>query len=231
VRWSRLFRPGEQRGAPTTYEAYTGVRRDVVTLIPPGVRDVVDVGCSSGALGSVLESDGVRVTGIELDRALAAEAREKLTRVLEGDAAPMLITLRDRGEMFDCIVLADVLEHMAAPEATLSVATELLRRQGTIVVSLPNVRFYTTVVSLVFRGRWPRESRGVHDRTHLRWFTDRDARMLFSAHGLQVDRAKYNYRVRDNPNARINRLGRILALVPGRDFFRYQMLYRLVKQS
>jgi hypothetical protein len=52
------------------------------------------------------------------------------------------------------------------------------------VVSLPNVAHWSTYAALA-RGTWPRDPEGIHDATHLRWFTLRDARELLAQAGLQ----------------------------------------------
>ena len=75
---------------------------------------------------------------------------------------------------FDCIVAADVLEHLRDPWALVRAAAERLRPGGTIVVSVPNVRHLRTVWEVVVRARWPYEGIGLFDRTHLRWFARRN---------------------------------------------------------
>jgi len=54
------------------------------------------------------------------------------------------------------------------------------------VVSLPNVAHWTTFARLA-RGGWPRLPEGIHDATHLRWFTLRDAVELLEGAGLRVE--------------------------------------------
>ena len=87
---------------------------------------------------------------------------------------------------FDCIVAADVLEHLVDPWAALRRAVERLRPGGTVVVSLPNVRSWETFRELGLRGRWPRRPSGLFDATHLRWFALPDARELLEQAGLEV---------------------------------------------
>jgi 2-polyprenyl-3-methyl-5-hydroxy-6-metoxy-1,4-benzoquinol methylase len=186
----------------------------------------LDVGCSNGAFGAdVKRRFGSTVVGIEIDRGFALEAAQRIDRVVCDDALVALAELRD--ERFDCVVCADVLEHLVDPEAVLRALRDLLSPAGTIVVSLPNVRFYDTFVQLGVRGRWPERDRGVHDRTHLRWFTDANARALFSRVGLEVVRSAANYRLRDRPDARINQMASRVARGPLRPFLTYQLLYAL----
>ena len=206
--------------------AYTGSRFDVLRLVPPSATRFLDVGCSNGVVGQELKRrTGAVVWGIERDPAFAIAAADRIDRVLCSDADRAIAELA--GERFDCVVCADVLEHLVDPLATLIALRGLLSPSGACVVSLPNVRFYDTFWQLGVKGSWPRRDRGVHDRTHLRWFTDRDARELFGAAGLVVVAGSTNYRLRDRPGW-VNRLARPLARGPVRPFLAYQHLYRLV---
>lgn len=186
------------------------------------------MGCAEGALGALIRDRGAEVWGVEYDSAFAAVAAQRLDRVLVGDAAEALTEI-STSEAFDVVICADVLEHLVDPGSVLVEARRLLIDDGCCVVSLPNVRFYTTFTQLGFRGRWPRRDRGVHDRTHLSWFTDRDARELFREAGFSVEQTAENYRLADEPGRRRNRFARRAAIGPLRPFLVYQHLYRLRK--
>jgi SAM-dependent methyltransferase len=125
--------------------------------------------------------------------------------VILGDVASALAR-EDLGG-FDCVVAADVLEHLIDPWAALARAAELLEPGGTAVVSLPNVRYAKTLLELVWRGRWPREDAGLFDATHLRWFTDRDARALLEGAGLRVAEMHPSYWFSGRPLHLIRALG------------------------
>jgi 2-polyprenyl-3-methyl-5-hydroxy-6-metoxy-1,4-benzoquinol methylase len=168
-------------------EAYESPRPAVDALVPAEARRILDLGCSSGALGAALKaSRGAEVVGIELLEEYAADAARVLDRVLCGDVGTVLAETGDLGS-FDCIVAADVLEHLVDPWAVLAQAVALLEPGGVVVVSLPNVRYAKTVLELVVRGRWPRDDAGLFDRTHLRWFTPADARTMLEDAGLAID--------------------------------------------
>ena len=166
-------------------DGYEAVRPEILERIPVRSQRVLDLGCSSGSLGSAIKArQPATVVGVELDPDYAADAEGVLDRVICADAAAALA--RDDLGSFDCIVAADVLEHLIDPWAALERAVELLEPGGAAVVSLPNVRYAKTLLELVWRGRWPREDAGLFDATHLRWFTDHDARALLEGAGLRV---------------------------------------------
>lgn len=164
--------------------AYETPRPEVQALVPRDAGRILDLGCASGALGLALKDrQGATVTGVELMPEYAREAEDVLDRVLCGDVAEMLA--RDDLGRFDCVIAADVLEHLVDPWAVLARAADLLEGGGTAVVSLPNVQYLKTFMELA-KGSWPTEDAGLFDRTHLRWFTMRDARSLLEQAGLTV---------------------------------------------
>jgi len=171
----------DQRAARAA--AYESERGEIVGLVPGGVRRVLDLGCSTGWLAAALKARGeVEVVGIEREPAYAAAAREHCDRVVEVDveAVPS-----DLGR-FDCLVAADVLEHLVDPWSALEAYAAMLDPGCRAVISLPNAAHWTTFAALA-RGSWPRRPEGIHDATHLRWFTLRDAIALCEGAGLRVE--------------------------------------------
>jgi SAM-dependent methyltransferase len=206
--------------------AYGGDRPEVRALVPGDARRVLDLGCAAGAVGAALKRERhVEIVGVESDPALAARARAALDRVVEADIEELLA--RDELDLgrFDCVVAADSLEHLRDPWAALARATDLLEPDGVAVVSLPNVRFFETFWQLGVRGRWPRREEGVFDRSHLRWFTLRDARELLEGAGLEVTDVRPLVRIRPK-GSRFDRWFRWLARTPLRELFAFQYVLR-----
>src|SRR4051794_39039231 len=166
--------------------AYESVRPEIVDLVPPEARRVLDLGCSTGWLAGALKARGeVEVVGVERDPDYARAARDRCDRVLEEDVEALAPRARELGR-FDCLVAADVLEHLVDPWSALDAYAGLLEPGCRAVVSLPNAGHWTTFAALA-RGSWPRRPEGIHDATHLRWFTLRDAIELLEGAGLRVE--------------------------------------------
>jgi methionine biosynthesis protein MetW len=213
--------------SPEALAAYTGPRPEVQALVPASARRVLDLGCAAGALGAGLKArHDVEVVGIEIDPDLAREAEQRLDRVIVGDVRDL-----DAGlGRFDCVVAADVLEHLDDPWAALRRAVDVVEAGGAVVVSLPNVGFFETFWQLGVRGRWPRRHEGIFDRTHLRWFTLRDARELLEQAGLTVDRVVPLIRIRPR-GSRFDRLFQWLGRTPLAGFFAFQYVLRGLKNT
>jgi methionine biosynthesis protein MetW len=163
--------------------AYETPRPEIARRVPASARRVLDLGCAAGGLAALLKARGpVEVVGVEKDAAYAEAARARCDTVVHADVEALDPT--GLGS-FDCLVAADVLEHLVDPWTVLRTYARLLEPGGTAVVSLPNVAHWSTYAALL-RGSWPRNPEGIHDATHLRWFTLRDARRLLAQAGLEV---------------------------------------------
>ena len=192
--------------------AYANPRPEVVPLVPPGCRRVLDVGCSTGHLGEVLRTRGQHVTGVELDPELAAEARTRLDRVVEADVEAIAVggASADLAGPFDCIVFADVLEHLRDPWRVVRWGAGLLAPGGCIVVSVPNIGNLQTLWALLVRRKWPYKPVGIFDRTHLRFFTRRNLPDLFAGTDLRIVEVVRVPRIHDRIDSRWNRLAPVL---------------------
>jgi 2-polyprenyl-3-methyl-5-hydroxy-6-metoxy-1,4-benzoquinol methylase len=185
---------------------YDEPRQDILTLLKPAGRRVLDVGCGAGALSASLKAHGAaRVAGIELDPAAAAIARTRVDELVEGSVVDA--DLPWAPESFDVLIFADVLEHLPDPDSALDRFLPLLAPRGEVVVSVPNWRFWSVLVRLI-ADRWAYTEHGVRDRTHLRVFTRRTLLAMLEAHGLRVERLLRNKRLFDD-QSNIGRAGAV----------------------
>jgi SAM-dependent methyltransferase len=217
---SAVSAPEERRAAKTG--GYESSRPDVRAFVPQGARRILDLGCSSGALGDALKQarPDRYVVGIEFDADYAREAEERLDRVFTMDLDDLPAQLELLAELgpFDCVIAADVLEHLRDPWRVLACATSLLDAGGVAIVSLPNARHWTVIRALLWHGSWPRRPAGIFDGTHLRWFTLRDARDLLESADLvttAVSRRYWGGRLSDWR-------ARLFGATPLREFLAYQ---------
>jgi 2-polyprenyl-3-methyl-5-hydroxy-6-metoxy-1,4-benzoquinol methylase len=180
---------------------YSQPRADVAALVPETAERILDVGCGFGSLGRQLNAAKARVMhGIERNPAAADHLQGVYQRYLIADGEAGLEQLH--AERYDCIVFADVLEHLVDPWAVLRKAREMLTPGGAIVASIPNIRNIAVLFDLVLRGRWRYQDSGLLDRTHLRFFTRAEIHDLYAAAGLTIERIEVN-RDRYRPMLRV----------------------------
>ena len=147
---------------------------------------------------------GRSVCGIEFDPEFAREAATRLELVVNGDLNQLDWQAALGGRRFDCIIFADVLEHLVDPAALLRAVRQHLSPGGVVVASLPNVRHYAVLADLLLRGDWDYADYGVLDRTHLRFFTHKSIRKLFAETGYELTRM-------EGINGPTSRRGRVLS--------------------
>lgn len=145
-------------------------RPELIARLSEGAGRLCDVGCGAGfAAAAWKRRTGGHATGIELDPVVATRARERLDRVIGGDAREVMSDLAKAGESFDAFLFADVLEHLEDPVPALALARRLATSEAELVVSVPNVSHLSVVRDLVF-GRFDPLAAGLLDVGHLRWF-------------------------------------------------------------
>jgi SAM-dependent methyltransferase len=191
---------------------YETDRPDVQAHVPVEASSILELGCSAGALGAALkrraEPRSLTIVGVELDPGYAATAAERLDRVVVADAETFLSGPAPPEAPFDCLIAADVLEHLVDPWTALRSAVELVRPGGKVVVSVPNVLFFGALLRLVRERRWPRDAEGIFDATHLRWFSRTDAEDLLRGPGLRDITTEPRYWVEGAPLRRRQALAR-----------------------
>jgi len=151
----------------------------------PRTCRILDVGTAGGYLGRELRRLGFDdIVGVERDPQRSAEAaqwyREHYTADVERQSLPAHLT------GFDVVICGDVLEHLREPRDLLLALKPLLKQDGRLVVSVPNVANWTVRLSLL-GGRFTYADRGLLDRTHLRFYTQRTARQLLESAGFAVE--------------------------------------------
>ncbi|MDX9714333.1 MAG: glycosyltransferase [Dissulfurispiraceae bacterium] len=165
---------------------YSQPREEVITLVPESARKILDIGCGEGVLGEALLSQGAEeVVGVEINSNACDVARKKLTDVICGDIEN--INLPYAAGYFDCIIMADVIEHCREPLKVLQKLSHYLNDCGRIVASIPNVRYWGICFRLISEGRWEYEDSGILDKTHLRFFTKKEIEILFSQVDFEIE--------------------------------------------
>ncbi|MCF8720702.1 glycosyltransferase family protein [Nitrospina gracilis] len=182
---TRLTEEGEPvSGDNGVSDYYRNVRQDLLHLVPRDAQSVLEVGCGAGHTGhAIRERQGAVVTGIEVNSRAAAEARRHLDIVLEGSVENMDLPFAEKE--FDCILFADVLEHLVDPALVLRKTLPYLSERGVVVASIPNIQYHG-ILNQLGEGNWTYEDEGILDRTHLRFFTLKEIQKLFAETGYEV---------------------------------------------
>ncbi|MET0894965.1 MAG: bifunctional glycosyltransferase/class I SAM-dependent methyltransferase [Acidimicrobiia bacterium] len=146
---------------------------------------VLDIGCGDGSLGEQLRALGHTVVGV--DRVKHEGIGARLDQFVEADLE--LGIPAEVGDEFDVVIGVDAIGYVRDPEALVRAASRVLRRGGTMLVSVPNFGHWYPRLR-VAAGRFDYDRRGILDRGHLRFFTERSATRTFAAAGLDIRRVE-----------------------------------------
>ena len=165
--------------------AYFGSRRDeILELVPGEVERVLEVGCGTGATIAVLRSRGCEVVGVDIAPAAVEEARRVLDAAHALDAEEE--DLPYEPGYFDLLILHHVLEHMVNPWEALRRLVSYVRRDGYVIVGVPNIAHYRVLARLILHDQFVHEPYGVLDWTHLRYFTRSSLETTLLGAGLSI---------------------------------------------
>ncbi len=165
---------------------YSFERSELVDVLPSIKGKVLEIGCGSGATLEYMKSKGASyVVGIDISQSAINQASDKgiidLALVLDVEKDELPFQTKE----FDCIILADVLEHLYDPWITLKKITGFLADDGYVLLSLPNIKYYKVLRRLIFHDEWSYANAGILDATHIRFFTLREITRLLAFANLQ----------------------------------------------
>jgi 2-polyprenyl-3-methyl-5-hydroxy-6-metoxy-1,4-benzoquinol methylase len=118
---------------------YEPVHEALLRKLPPHARRVLTVGCGAGATEILLRQQSLEVTVMPLDAIIGALPAQAGIRVLPPNFEQALECLR--GETFDAILIADMLQHLPDPVRVLSQLRLLLSPRGVLLGNTPNLSF------------------------------------------------------------------------------------------
>jgi O-antigen biosynthesis protein len=145
---------------------------------------VLDVGCSSGGLGKkLIEEKKCRVYGVDFSPKSIKNASKILHKAKLFDLDSVKVPFSK--EKFDVIVFADVLEHIKNPECILERFSKILKKDGVIIASIPNIAYVSARINHLF-GKWDYYETGLMDKTHIKFFTSKTINELFLKTGYSI---------------------------------------------
>ena len=173
---------------------YSQSRPDMVAIVPTHCRRILDIGCAGGMVGAgIKQRQACHVTGVDIAVDAVSQAARLVDLAICGDAFDVLPSLPDAG--YDCVLMLDVLEHVADTAGLLRLTRSKLSNDGTLILCVPNIGHWSIVQGLL-EGRWDYADQGILDRTHLRFFTLGSLQRVLDQEGLAI----VDYRTSQIPN-------------------------------
>ncbi len=142
---------------------------EILALIGEGER-ILEFGCAKGELaGEIKQSLNGHVWGIEIDKGAFEIASENLEGGVVCDIENYKWENEFEGAFFDTLLFADVLEHLRDPAGAIKRALPLLKDDGKIIFSVPNIAHSDIIIKLL-NNRFDYTDIGLLDNTHIHFF-------------------------------------------------------------
>ncbi len=162
---------------------YQRQRPEIAMLLPRQYSKVLDIGCGAGKFRDNLTQEN-EYWGIEPVDSIAKIASEKLDKVLIGTYQEIHSHIPN--DYFDLVICNDVIEHMPDHEEFFQSIKAKIKKDGCLIVSIPNVRYISNLFELLVKKDWEYKNRGILDRTHLRFFTKKSLIRTITDNGFTI---------------------------------------------
>jgi 2-polyprenyl-3-methyl-5-hydroxy-6-metoxy-1,4-benzoquinol methylase len=129
---------------------------------------ILDVGCGDGLFAEHITKGNYKIGVDFIDESV--NTKKNFSKYFKYDLNKGLPAELEAEEKFDYILFLDILEHLLDYETILSDSREYLKKDGKIIISLPNIANIFVRLNLLI-GRFPYSDKGILDRTHLHFFT------------------------------------------------------------
>lgn len=117
-----------------SHESFVKEKFIQVSKLIPENSKVLDIGCNDGKLKDFLKNP--IYYGVDIDKKFVLELTKKGIKIKQADLNKNELPFKN--EKFDFVLLLDILEHVVNPQKLFLDAGKRLKRDGKIIVSLPN---------------------------------------------------------------------------------------------
>lgn len=149
-------------------------------------KQVIEFGCATGYFANLLINKRCVVTGVEINPDAAKVAEQYCKEVIVADLDLVSVEEILGSQKFDIAVFGDVLEHLRNPWKVLEETKLILKTDGYVVASIPNIAHGSIRLALL-EGKFEYTNLGILDDTHLRFFTRQTTQKLFETSGYFIE--------------------------------------------
>jgi 2-polyprenyl-3-methyl-5-hydroxy-6-metoxy-1,4-benzoquinol methylase len=144
--------------------------------VPDGAK-VLDIGCGDGSSLMYLQNRGCDAQGVDSDQNVARIAAQYGLNIKVGVFDP-----GDYAEQsFDYVVMEQLIEHIADPVAMLKSVSSILKPEGSLVLSTPNMQ---SLGAKWFKDAWLHW----HAPYHVSFFTRKSLELCLQAAGFRLEK-------------------------------------------
>ena len=169
---------------------------NIINMIKPKSK-VLEFGPANGRMTKYLsENMNCKIDIVEIDENAGLEAskysNKSFVGQVLGDIEQYEWLEELRNELYDYIVFADVLEHLRSPNKVLKVCNRILKDNGSIIISMPNIAHNSVIIDLI-NDEFKYNEVGLLDNTHISFFSYKSLLRMIEESGYKtvIERATY----------------------------------------
>ncbi|MBD3369491.1 methyltransferase domain-containing protein [Candidatus Fermentibacteria bacterium] len=141
----------------------------------PETRDisVLDIGCGEGALGEVLKAswgNKLELVGVDISSTALRHARNHYDDTICVNVESQELSHIFKNRHFEYVVCLETLEHLFEPAKLLQQFAVLLKPEGYLIASFPNIAWWRYRLDLL-QGKFPQGYVLSHPNEHIQNFT------------------------------------------------------------
>ena len=125
----------EARGA--TAHSERRLREYILSEVPPNSKSVLDVGCGSAWVAKAFQSSGRFVCSLDVSLANTSKALKRYPLSNHVAVVADSYHLPFKNGSFDCVIAAEIIEHLHDPQAFATEVMRVLKPGGTAIISTP----------------------------------------------------------------------------------------------
>lgn len=169
----------------------------IIDMIRPN-SEILEFGPANGRLTKYLKDRmHCKVDIVEIDEEAGKEAskysRRSFLGEVMGDIEKFEWLKSINNIKYDYIIFADVLEHLRNPKTVLENCREVLKEDGDIIISVPNIAHNSVIIDLI-NDEFKYNKIGLLDNTHISFFTYKSLIRMIEECGYRttIEKATYN---------------------------------------
>lgn len=147
---------------------------------------ILEFGPGNGRMTKYLKEElNCEIYIVEIDEEAGMQAAKYSSDYFIGDIEEYIWIKKFQGIKFDYIIFADVLEHLYQPKEALDKSLDLLKDDGSVFISIPNIAHNSIIIDLM-NNNFNYKEIGLLDNTHIRFFTYNTIIRLFQESNLEI---------------------------------------------
>lgn len=161
---------------------------------------IIDIGGNTGVISKILQDKGFNVTVADISKEALNNCKKKKLKTVQFDFNDVFPI---KNNTYDLIIAGEVIEHILDVELFLNECNRILRKNGYIVVSTPNLATFKDRIGFLF-GKMPRQINPHHEylKLHIRHFNYSSLKKSLNISKFNLVKFKSNYFTLKNFNGK-----------------------------